>query len=146
MLEQPMRSADPLLHAVLTRLADHELSALGDQSAFPAKVREAIEAELTNGAPLDAVAERLHISASGLRSRLRQHGTTYSALLDGLRRDRAKEALRRGDLSLAEVGHALGFAHPPAFHRAFRRWFGVTPSAFREARSTHPTARLFRRG
>ena len=80
MLEQPMRTADPLLHAVLTRLADVELAALADQSAFPAKVREAIEAELEHGAALDAVAERLHMSASGLRSRLRQHGATYSAL------------------------------------------------------------------
>lgn len=145
MLEQPMRSADALLHAVLTRLADHELLALGDQSAFPAKVREAALAELERGAALDAVAERLHISPSGLRSRLRQHGTTYSALLDGLRRDQAKRALRRTELSLAEVAHSLGFAHPPAFNRAFRRWFGVTPSAYREAPSTHPTARLFRR-
>ncbi|HMI91607.1 MAG TPA: AraC family transcriptional regulator ligand-binding domain-containing protein [Polyangiales bacterium] len=145
MLEQPMRDADSLLHSVLTRLADQELAALASQSAFPTKVRDAIEAELAAGAALDAVAERLHISASGLRSRLRQHGTTYSALLDGLRRERAKHALRQTQLSFAEVAHDLGFAHPPAFHRAFRRWFGVTPSAYRDAPSTHRVARLFRK-
>ena len=145
MLAHPMRDANPLLHAVLTRQADRELGALASLSAFPVKVREAIEAELSGGAALDAVAERLHISASGLRSRLRQHGTTYSALLDGLRRDRARRALRRSELSFAEIAHDLGFAHPPAFHRAFRRWFGVAPSAFRDAPSTHPTARLFRK-
>lgn len=145
MLSHPMRDADPLLHSVLTRLADQELAVLAGQSAFPVKVREAIEAELSSGAALDAVAERLHISASGLRSRLRQHGTTYSALLDGLRRERAKHALRSSELSFAEIAHELGFAHPPAFHRAFRRWFGVTPSAFRDAPSTHPSARLFRK-
>jgi AraC-like DNA-binding protein len=147
MLDHPMRTADPLLHAVLTRLADQELSALADQSAFPAKVREAIEAELERGAALEAVAERMHVSPGALRSRLRQHGTTYSALLDRLRRDRARRALRQTQQSIAEVGHSLGFAHPPAFHRAFRRWFGVTPSAYRAAPSTHPASRLFpRRG
>jgi AraC-like DNA-binding protein len=145
MLTQPMRTADPVLHAVLTRLADQELGALSDQSAFPALVRAAIEDELERGAALEAVAERLHVSPGALRSRLRQHGTTYSTLLDRLRRERARRALRQSQLSIAEVASSLGFAHPPAFHRAFRRWFGVTPSAFREAPSAHPASRLFQR-
>jgi AraC-like DNA-binding protein len=145
MLEHPLRSADPLLHAVLTRQADRELSTLADQSAFPKKVREAIEVELTQGAALEAVAARLHISPGALRSRLRQHGTTYTDLLDRLRRDHAKRALRQTQLGVAEVAHNLGFAHPPAFHRAFRRWFGVTPNAFREAKITHPAARFWHR-
>lgn len=145
MLEHPMRTADPQLHAVLTRFADQELGALSDQSAFPAKVRDAIEAQLERGATLDAVAERLHMSPSAVRSRLRQHGTSYSALLDRLRRDHAKRALRQTHLSFAEIAHRLGFAHPPAFHRAFRRWFGITPSAYRDAPSTNPTSRFLQR-
>jgi AraC-like DNA-binding protein len=146
MLEQPLLGADPVLHAVLTRLADRELSALTDQNVFPSKVREAIESELTQGATLEAVAARLHMSAGTLRSRLRQHGTTYSALLDRLRRDRAKRALRQTQLGVSELAHSLGFSHPPAFHRAFRRWFGVTPSHYREQKVLHPTARFWRRG
>lgn len=145
MLEHPMRTGDPLLHAVLTRLADLEMAALADQSAFPARVRETIELELERGAALEAVAARLHLSPSALRSRLRQHGTTYTAMLDRLRRDHAKRALRQSQLSIAEIGHRLGFAHPPAFHRAFRRWFGVTPNAYRDAQSVHPAARFWLR-
>jgi AraC-like DNA-binding protein len=146
MLAHPLRTADPILHGVLTRLADQELAALADQSAFPRRVREAIERELPRGAALEAVAEHLHMSPGALRSRLRQHGTTYSAMLDRLRRDHAKRALRQSRLSIAELGHRLGFAHPPAFHRAFRRWFGVTPSEYRETPSAHMAARFFRRG
>lgn len=145
MLDQPLRSADPVLHATLKRLADIELGALSDQGAFTSKVRGAIEAELPRGAALEAVAERLHMSPSALRGKLRLHGTTYSALLDRLRRERAKRALRQSQQSIAEIGHALGFAHPPAFNRAFRRWFGVTPNAYREAPSSHPAARFWRR-
>jgi AraC-like DNA-binding protein len=145
MLEHPLRTADPVLHAVLTRLADQELAALSDQSAFPAKVREAIELELEQGAALEQVAKRLHMSPSALRSRLRRHGTTYSDLLDRLRRDYAQRALRQSQLSVAEVGHRLGFAHPPAFNRAFRRWFGVTPNAYRATPSAHVAARFWRR-
>jgi AraC-like DNA-binding protein len=145
MLTHPMRTADPVLHDVLVRLADQELLALGDKSAFPAQVRAAMQAELTQGARLEAVAARLHLSPGALRSRLLQHGTTHSELLDRLRRDTAQRLLRQSQLSFAEIAHALGFAHPPAFHRAVRRWFGLTPSAYREAPSAHPAARFFRR-
>jgi len=144
MLEQRLHGRDPVLHAVLKRLADHELSVLADRSAFPDKVRAAIAAELQQGAPLQRVAERLHLSASGLRSRLRQHGATYSDLLDAVRKERAKRALRDTQLAIGELAHLLGFAHAPAFHRAFRRWFGVTPTAYREVKSEHPAARFWR--
>ena len=53
--------------------------------------------------------------------------------------------LARPELDLSEIGFRLGFAHPPAFHRAFRRWFGVTPSEFREAPQTNPAAAFFGR-
>jgi AraC-like DNA-binding protein len=145
MVNHPMRTADPALHAVLKRQADQELAALSDHNAFPAKVRAAIEAELGAGAPLEAVAARMHISPSSLRARLRQHGSTYSDVLDRLRRDRAKRALRQSQLSAAEVAHSLGFAHAPAFHRAFRRWFGMTPSEYREAPSTSAVTKFWRR-
>jgi AraC-like DNA-binding protein len=145
MLEHPLHTADPTLHALLARYADQELRALSEHSAFPLKVRETIEAELTSGAALDTVAARLHMSPGALRSRLRQHGTSYTALLDGLRRDLARRALRQSHQSFAEIAHQLGFAHPPAFHRAFRRWFGVTPSAYREAPNVTPTSRLLER-
>jgi AraC-like DNA-binding protein len=145
MVNQPMRTADPVLHALLTRQADTEMAAIADSSGFPTKVRNAIEAELKTGAQLEAVAERLHLSPSAVRSRLRVHGTSYSALVDRMRRDYAKRALRQSQLSIAEIGHNLGFAHPPAFHRAFRRWFGVTPSELREAPNAHPTMSFFRK-
>jgi AraC-like DNA-binding protein len=145
MLDQPMRTADPVLHDVLRRLADQELAALNDLSAFPARVRAAMQAELEQGARLESVAARLHMSPSAVRSRLLQHGTTHTELLDRLRRDTAERLLRQSQLSFAEIAHQLGFAHPPAFHRAARRWFGLTPSALRDAPSTHPAARFFRR-
>jgi AraC-like DNA-binding protein len=145
MLDHPMAKPDPALHAMLTRLADLELEALVDHSAFPAKVREAIEAELATGGALEAVAGRMHMSPSTLRSRLQQHGTNYSALLDRLRREHAKRALRQSQLSISEVAHRLGFAHPPAFHRAVRRWFGVTPNEYREGPSAHPATRFWRK-
>jgi hypothetical protein len=45
-LSHPMRTADPVLHDVQLRLADQELLALSDKSAFPAQVRSVTQAEL----------------------------------------------------------------------------------------------------
>jgi AraC-like DNA-binding protein len=144
MLNHPMRTADPILHATLTRLADRELEALDERSAFPSRVRTAIEQELTKGAAMQAVAARLHVSPSALRTRLRQHDTSYLVLLDSLRRELAKRALRQSQRSVSEIAYELGFANPTAFHRAFRRWFGVPPVAYRNAPTDNPTARFWR--
>lgn len=144
MLAQPMRKSDAGLHQVLLRLADHEMDALFEHSAFPHAIRQQIEATLPQGAHLSDVAERLHISPGALRSRLRHYGVTYSVLLDQYRRTRAKRALRQGQYSIAEVAHQLGFSHPPAFNRAFKRWFGVSPATFKASKSSHPTERLLR--
>jgi AraC-like DNA-binding protein len=40
---------------------------------------------------------------------------------------------RTSDLPLQEVSDLLGFSHVQGFHRAFKRWSGVTPKRYREA-------------
>ena len=146
MLEHPLRHSEPALHQILCRQADMELAVLPRMEAFPREVRQAMVLELADGAPLNRVAGRLHISPSTLRARLRERGLRYSELVDDLRRSAARSALRSSDLSIAEVGYSLGFAHPPAFQRAFRRWFGQSPGDYRKGlEEDHPVTRFWRR-
>lgn len=56
---------------------------------------------------------------------------TFAALADDARAGLARSYLRERDLSLAEVAFLLGFADQSTFTRAFRRWTGVAPGAFR---------------
>jgi len=46
--------------------------------------------------------------------------------------ERAKKLLITGDLGLAEIAVACGFADQSHFTAAFRRGMGVTPGAFRK--------------
>lgn len=88
----------------------------------------------------DAVAESLAISASTLRRRLDSEGTSYRLIKDGLRRDLAIRQLTQTRRPIAEIAAALGFAEPSAFHRAFRKWCGVSPGEYRRAQRRRTVA------
>jgi AraC-like DNA-binding protein len=53
-------------------------------------------------------------------------------LLDVLRRDLAMRYLHERQIAIAEVAFLLGFSEASTFHRAFRRWSGTTPAAYRK--------------
>ncbi len=48
-----------------------------------------------------------------------------------MRRDTALYFLEQGDLSIHEIAEKLGFSEPSTFHRAFKKWTGITPGAYR---------------
>lgn len=142
LLDQPMKPADPVLHNILRRQADRELAQLPAQHALPHAVREVLQRDLRGDTSLDAVARAFAMSPSSLRAKLRDHGSTFSQVLDDLRRDEARRLLADHGMSIAEVADALGFAHPPALHRATQRWFGCAPTAYRAALHRPPITGL----
>ncbi|WP_050502057.1 AraC family transcriptional regulator [Streptomyces monomycini] len=86
----------------------------------PARLPEAAE-----------IAARLAVSPATLRRRLQEEGTSYQRLKDAVRRDAAISSLAAGREPIAELAARLGFSEDTAFHRAFRRWTGTTPGAYR---------------
>jgi AraC-like DNA-binding protein len=53
-------------------------------------------------------------------------------MVDQARGAVAKRLLEEPTRSIPEVARAMGFSSPSAFHRAFRRWTGMTPKQHRE--------------
>ncbi|MEK1834418.1 MAG: helix-turn-helix transcriptional regulator, partial [Pseudomonas sp.] len=79
----------------------------------------------------DDLALVLRMSNSTLQRRLQSEGTHYQNLKDDLRRDMAIDLLSRGDMTVTEVAAETGFQETSAFHRAFKKWTGVNPGAYR---------------
>lgn len=84
----------------------------------------------------DLLAARLKLSRATLYRRLREEGTNYQQLLDNEVSYRAIRLMSLPDSNVALIAAQLGYAEPVCFRRAFRRWFGVSPSQYRQ-NSTH---------
>ena len=80
---------------------------------------------------LDGLARALGLSPATLRRRLEGEGASWGQLKDQVRRDLALQHLRDGRLSVVEIAARLGFNDASTFYRAFRKWTGSAPGAWR---------------
>ncbi len=132
-LALPVLFADAGLLSVLRRQAD-EVKAQQPAVTWVDRVRsEQAQALPAGGLDAAALARKFGMSTRTLQRRLRELDTSPAALLDGLRREQALRMMGDRQVPLGEVVFELGFSQPSAFHRAFRRWTGKTPVAYRNA-------------
>jgi AraC-like DNA-binding protein len=104
-----------------------------DRSSVAMQVRARLTEQLSSGhATQDSVADALHMSLRRLQRRLHNEGTSYKRLLDETRRELAVHYMAESHRSINEITYVLGFSEPSNFSRAFRRWTGKSPSAYRE--------------
>src|SRR3569623_594129 len=81
---------------------------------------------------LRAVAKKLRLSSRTLKRRRAEQGTTFTAIRDDLRRQRALLLVDNRSLAIGEIALTLGYTELPNFPRAFRKWTGVPLIAYRE--------------
>jgi AraC-like DNA-binding protein len=128
----PMRRRDP----VLARLLESQAKGLLTQanSSLVSGVRQMLASSAAREADvrMSVIARRLAMSARTLQRRLAAEGWSYHRLLDDWRKDAAARHVGQSGLGLSEIAYLLGYSEPPPFHRAFKRWFGTTPHAFRQ--------------
>jgi len=78
------------------------------------------------------MAQRLNLSPRSLFRHLRRAGISFHALLDEVRCEQAQWQLQHGDDPVERIAERLGYRDTSNFSRTFRRWTGLTPSAWRE--------------
>jgi AraC-like DNA-binding protein len=89
--------------------------------------------ELAGSTPpsLEHIADGMHLTTRTLIRRLKSGNSSYRELLELARSECAETLLAQASLNMAEVGERLGYGDPANFGRAFRRWKGVSPAAWR---------------
>lgn len=126
-----LSGADARLLATAHHIAGTALAASPRPGAFAAAVSARIEAALPGDPTTETVAAALQMSARTLQRRLDDEGTRFSELLDVVRERTARRLVLDATLPLGEVAYRAGFSDVATFSRAFKRWTGLPPGAFR---------------
>jgi AraC-like DNA-binding protein len=134
-LALPMSSADPALKKYLEEQGRAVLETRPASTDLVGRVRQELVRRLgKTEAKVENISEALELSARTLQRRLEGEGTSFQGVLDGVREQLAMSYLVNDSLTVSEIAYLLGYSELRAFDRAFRRWTGKTPVAWRSGR------------
>ncbi len=128
LLSEPSPEADSISFAESIRRCNQKL----DQHRVDDDIARSVESFLLDNPgklwTLDEVSPLFAMSRRTLIRRLKDGDTTYQQLRDDVLKRQA--AIYLSSMSVETAAISLGFADTSSFRRTFKRWFGVTPSAF----------------
>lgn len=82
---------------------------------------------------LSKVGDRFNISDTYLSHMFKEKtGQNFSVYLERLRMNEAARRLTSGDCNLTVLYADLGYTNPTSFRRAFKKYYGMTPSEMRD--------------
>lgn len=135
-LDEPSYARAGELRSYLLQRAELLLAKADQEVSVTQRVTRWIDAQADLARPtLEQVARDLGTSTRSLRRRLQEEHTQFSALIDTARALHARRMLRDPRTGIQDTAYALGFRTPSAFSRAFKRWTGMGPKAFRKAQA-----------
>jgi AraC-like DNA-binding protein len=133
-LDWPIVMANRAALRLARAQCERALEELGFDTELIDRVRRLIASDEGGFHSLDHVAALVHLSPRTLKRRLAAQGVTFSTLVDRERCEKALLLLRSSRLSIEGVAERLDYATASTFVRAFHRWTGKTPAAYRRAR------------
>ncbi|MDH4565755.1 AraC family transcriptional regulator [Pseudomonas sp. BN414] len=130
LLKRPSRTANPELHQLLWQHAEAQMDALVGNDLLN-RLRYLLGVRLGKAdCSLEACAAELGFSAGGLQRALAGQGSNLRRVRESVQQARAIELLQEGR-TMREVARDCGFSELSPFYRAFRRWYGMPPEAWR---------------
>ncbi len=132
--------AQPAMHEKLLLLCETEMREIQRGWTTGDRVKSLLTPLFRGETPsLETIASKLGVTPWTLQRQLASEKTGFRELMDGTRRQLARDYIRETETSLSEIAWLLGFSNPAALHKAYRRWFGISPGEHRKQfRATPP--------
>jgi AraC-like DNA-binding protein len=128
----PIPSSNPALQ----RLLDQHAQTLAQRQPKAWTLQDQVAVQLERALPqgdhsLERISAKLGATPRTLQRQLKAEGTSFQEVLDHTRQTLAQEHLKGSKVSVLELAFLLGYNDESAFVRAFRRWTGTSPGAWR---------------
>ncbi|RMF13212.1 MAG: AraC family transcriptional regulator [Gammaproteobacteria bacterium] len=132
-LDLPMIMANEAMKNIAIQQCEEALKAVEARHRSPlvARIKAVIEQSETLPT-MEEFASKLGITDRTLRRQLQQHGLTWQGLIADYRHTKACQLLRETDKPVDIIAWTLGYSDPSNFGRAFRKWEGMSPKAYRQ--------------
>ena len=132
LLDLPVMQTEDSLREFLREAPGNLIVIPDNDNSMTAQVRIVIGKDFSEEFPdFETVAKALNTTPQTLRRRLKQENSSYQDIKDTMRRDAAIYYLSRSQYSINEIAELMGFSEPSTFHRAFKKWTGLTPGNYR---------------
>lgn len=133
LLDLRLQGAFETLHRQAEQRVVQRLSERPVPASIATRLQRAMERKpVLLGRGIEQTARELGLHPRTLQRRLREEQIGFAELQSSLRLKLAKVWLADGSLDIETISERLGFADRRSFTRAFTRWTGQTPSAFRQ--------------
>lgn len=130
-LDAPPELGNEVTFVQFERLCRSELADIGRRCGLAGRIRTEILKTMAAPLSLEQLAHRLGVTGRTLRRQLAAEETSYRELLNEIRKELAMRYVEDGEMTNADIAHALGFSDSAGFRKAFRRWTGGAAGDFR---------------
>ncbi|MBW0149177.1 AraC family transcriptional regulator [Marinobacter arenosus] len=133
----PTLQAQAAMHEKLVEFCERELQQIRKGWTTGDRVKHLLTPLFRGESPsLETIAGKLGVAPWTLQRLLAAEGTGFRELVDETRKQLARDYIRETETALSEIAWLLGFANPAAFHKAYRRWFDISPGEHRNRLKT----------
>ena len=134
-LETRTAKADQSINRFLLERVEEETKGL---EISPIKIATDVETLIKDALPsgipgITQICEHMGMSSRTLSRRLAESGITFRELVRNTQEKISKNLLKNSSSSISEVAFQTGFSEQSAFNRAFKRWTGQSPTAYRKS-------------
>ncbi len=131
LLDHPLPNANPITAQICAEICDKMLEEFDKKNELIVEIQKKLIAKLGNFPDMEMMAFEFGISPRTFQRRLKEFGTSYQEVLNGLREKLAIEYLETTDLTIEEIAERTGFTEASNFRKAFKKWTNSTPREYR---------------